>query len=391
MPMRHAAQAARVSRAFLSSWRCHPNLAFSKETLGLNENACVNVKKSKYFASTVRHIMKNHSGIGVKTFRLDSRRTPMYNFPCSLLSDGGGESLRYLHLAGCNFHPTVRFGCLRSLTRLQLCAVCIAGDELECLLSSAFALERLALKHCSGIICLKIPCLQKLNHLEVLTCIGLHVVESKAPNLSSFCLAGDLDMELSILGTSRIRKYERFCSGTVFYARTELPSSMPNLETLTICSETETVDTPMVHSRFLHLKCLTIILGGQTYDVFSLVSFLYASPCLETFILNRISLLEDPPILRNVSEHHHSKLKQVEMIRFSSVKSLVELTCHILDSATCTVNKCGKCFPIRRDALVEAQRALLAIQTYIKPKVPSTIQLNILEPCSRCHVVEMSL
>lgn len=271
--MRHAAQAARVSRAFLSSWRCHPNLAFSKETLGLNENACVNVKKSKYFASTVRHIMKNHSGIGVKTFRLDdsflyntykfrhvdlenwlqiaikpgieeldlslSRRTPMYNFPCSLLSDGGGESLRYLHLAGCNFHPTVRFGCLRSLTRLQLCAVCIAGDELECLLSSAFALERLALKHCSGIICLKIPCLQKLNHLEVLTCIGLHVVESKAPNLSSFCLAGDLDMELSILGTSRIRKYERFCSGAVFYARTELPSSMPNLETLTICSETE--------------------------------------------------------------------------------------------------------------------------------------------------------
>ncbi|RLN29869.1 hypothetical protein C2845_PM05G07370 [Panicum miliaceum] len=221
--------------------------------------------------------------------------------------------------------------------------------------------------------------------------------------------ACDLNVQLSLLGTSRIKKYERFCSGTVLYARTEVPSSMPNLETLTISSEAETVNTPMAPSKFLHLKFLTILLGGQTYDVFSLVSFLCASPSLETFILNvrlelmeRISLVEDPSNLRKMSEYSHNKLKHVQMINFSSVKTLVELTCHILDSSTsleclildtthsaprCSVNKLGKCLPLRRDALVEAHRALLAIQTYIKPKVPSTVELNVLEPCSRCHAV----
>jgi hypothetical protein len=37
MPMRDAAQVACVSKAFVRSWRCHPNLHFSKETLGLNK------------------------------------------------------------------------------------------------------------------------------------------------------------------------------------------------------------------------------------------------------------------------------------------------------------------------------------------------------------------
>ncbi|CAL5020652.1 unnamed protein product [Urochloa decumbens] len=443
MPMRDAAQTACVSRAFLGFWRCRPNLVFSEETLGLTENACIYDKSSRDFASTVCHILKNHSGVGVKTFKLEvtsvynrqeiclvdlknwlqivikpgiqeldlslTRRIAMFNFPCSLLSDTIGDSLRHLHLASCNFHPTVSLGCLRSLTRLELCAVCIDGDELECLLSGSFALERLELKLCTGIICLKIPCLQQLSHLEVLTCTGLHAVESKAPNLSSFRFAGDLIVQLSLLGTSRIKKYERFCSGTVLYARTEVPSNMPNLETLTIFSEAETVNTPMVPSKFLHLKFLTIVLGGQTYDIFSLVSFLCASPSLETFILNvrpgrmeRISLLEDPSNLRKMSEHSHNKLKRVQMINFSHVKTLVELTCHILDSTTslecltldvthgaprCSVNKCGKCLPMRREALAEAHRALLAIQTYINPKVPSTVEFNVLEPCSRCHTV----
>ncbi|OEL36441.1 hypothetical protein BAE44_0002539 [Dichanthelium oligosanthes] len=184
---------------------------------------------------------------------------------------------------------------------------------------------------------------------------------------------------------------------------------MPNLETLTIYSEAETVNTSMVPSKFLHLKFLTIVLGGPTYDIFSLVSFLYASPFLESFILNvrskcmeRVSLVEDPSSLRKMMEYRHNKLKRVQMINFSSVKSLVELTCHILDSTTslvcltldtthgaprCSVNKSGKCLPIRRVALAEAHRALLAIRTYTKPKVPSTVKLNVLEPCSRCHAV----
>lgn len=99
-------------------------------------------------------------------------------------------------------------------------------------------------------------------------------------------------------------------------------------------------------------------------------------------------------------EHLYDKLKVVEIINFSSAKSLIELTCHILQStrslerltldttqgsARCSVSKSGKCLLLRKDALVEAGRALLAVQTYIKPNVPPAVELNAVEPCRRCH------
>jgi hypothetical protein len=36
--MREAARAAHASRAFLHFWRCHPNLIFNKDTIGLKKN-----------------------------------------------------------------------------------------------------------------------------------------------------------------------------------------------------------------------------------------------------------------------------------------------------------------------------------------------------------------
>jgi hypothetical protein len=171
------------------------------------------------------------------------------------------------------------------------------------------------------------------------------------------------------------------------------------------------VNTPMVPSKFYHLKYLSIALGGQTYDYLSLVSFFDASPFLETFILNalrerteRATIFGDPSGLRMMPEHRHDKLKCVKIINFSSVKTLVELTCHIVESATalecltldttsgsprCSVNRLGKCFLMRRETLMEAHRALKAVQTYIELKVPSKVELNVLEPCSRCHALDL--
>lgn len=48
------------------------------------------------------------------------------------------------------------------------------------------------------------------------------------------------------------------------------------------------VTTPMAAAKFINLKHLEIYLGGdlsEGYDFLSLVSFLDASPVLETFIL----------------------------------------------------------------------------------------------------------
>lgn len=274
MPMQYAARVACVSQAFLRSWRHHPDLTFTEETLGLKKKAWRKDERAKYFTSKVDRILRNHSGIGVKKLKLQasslynlkeschfghldnwlqsaikpgieelnlclSVTNANYNFPCSVLSDGTADSLRYLHLASCNFHPTVSLGCLRSLTRLQLSMVRVTGDELRYLLSRSFVLEQLELSYCSEIICLKIPCLHQLSYLEVLSCKRLQVIVSKALNLSGFRFAGDRPVQLSLGDTSQIRKLDWFCSDALFYACTEFPSSMPNLENLTIYSRTE--------------------------------------------------------------------------------------------------------------------------------------------------------
>ncbi|KAK3134403.1 hypothetical protein QOZ80_6AG0548650 [Eleusine coracana subsp. coracana] len=75
MSMRDAACAASVSRGFLRSWRFYPNLIFDTETLGINGDHHNIDEITSDFICRIDHIMLNHAGRGVKTFRL---RT----FPC---------------------------------------------------------------------------------------------------------------------------------------------------------------------------------------------------------------------------------------------------------------------------------------------------------------------
>lgn len=145
-----------------------------------------------------------------------------------------------------------------------------------------------------------------------------------------------------------------------------------------------------------------------------MVSFLVASPCLETFIfevqqpdMKHDSIIGDSSHLRKLSEHCHDNLKSVTITGFCSAKSLVELTCHIVEKASslecltldttygcyssngCSVDKPGMCIPMGMEIIKEAHRALLAIRTYIEGIIPSRVKLNVSAPCSRCHAVEL--
>uniref|UniRef100_A0A0E0DF86 Uncharacterized protein n=1 Tax=Oryza meridionalis TaxID=40149 RepID=A0A0E0DF86_9ORYZ len=420
MSMREAARAACVSRAFLHSWRCHPNLIFNKDTIGLKRNAF-----GENFHGKIGRILRNHSGISLKTFQLDysgmcgfdgtsyldswlqialkpeieeltlflPETNKQYSFPCSLLSDGVRDSLRYIKLRCCALHPTPELGPLRSLSNLHLLYVSITWAELECLLSNSLALEHLELNHCKGIICLKIPCtLQQLSSLNVVECSGLKVIESKAPNLSSLFVRGSR-VNFSLVETLQIKKLDMGCA--ICDARAKLPSIMPNLETLVIESGHEMVDAPMLPTKFLYLKHLTIhMITGSTisrpYDYFSLVT--------QVRMVHE-SIFTDSQ-LRHIPGHRHGHLKSVKITGFSSAKSLVELTCYILNNAVslecltldtiygsrCDQDKYRRCFPMIDGVLTEAPRGLAAIRTYIEDKVPSTVNLTVLEPCSRCHV-----
>uniref|UniRef100_I1QQ86 At1g61320/AtMIF1 LRR domain-containing protein n=1 Tax=Oryza glaberrima TaxID=4538 RepID=I1QQ86_ORYGL len=357
MSFKDAARAACVSRAFHHSWRCHPNLI-----------CCIGILGSD-FINKFDRIMKNHSGIGIKSVKFqynsfyNTRRstsishhfdswhqiaiTPWieeltislslssfnmeYSFPCSLLADGRASSMRHLYLGNCGFHPTINLD-LRNLTRLHL-----------------------------------INC---LSHLEVFDCRILQVVENKAPNLCSFDFGGR-----------------------------------------------QMVDTPILPSKFLHLKCLTIdhtiISSSPAYNYLYLVYFLDACPSLETFLLGisqthmeHDSIIGDSSHMRQMPGHRHDNLRSVEITGFYSAKSLIELTCYILDNTvalkyltldttrgffSCSTGEHDRCFPMDKIMITEANRAVLAIQTYIERKVPSTVKLNVVKPCSRCHAVESYL
>lgn len=311
MPLRDAARAACLSRSFRCSWKRHPNLILSRETLGLDVH--VHEKETaRDFRIKIDHILRNHSGTGVR--KLNLRMVPNYNakdrhyidrwlqiavtpaieeltltlsinsdkykFPCTLLSNGMGDSLRYLYLSDCSFHPTPGLCCLRSLTKLELFMARITGDELWSLLSSSSALERLSLKYCSKVSCLKIPChLQRLSHVEVDECSKLRVIESKAPNLSRFHFIGKLKVQISLGETLQVKNLHMNCTKFGCDTRAKLACSMLSREV---------INSPNVYSKFLELKSVNIELGelpfGRSFDCSSLVSLFGASLSLETFI-----------------------------------------------------------------------------------------------------------
>jgi hypothetical protein len=281
LPLKDAARAACVSHAIQSGWSCHPSLTFSRETMGFSENTRRQGKVTRHYNSRVGNILQKHSGVGVKTLNLEFYGpynantsycldswlqiavTPgieeltlllssnivelpnldsdqfsykaNYNFPCTILSDGIRNSIRELDIVGSAFRPTEGIGRMGNLKILSLCFVHITGDELGFLLSNSFSLELLELSCCSEIIFIKIPSLQRLSSLKVSQCCMLQVIESKAPNVSSFDFDGE-QVQLFLGEALQVKKIDISHSGVLLYARTMLPSSTPNLETLIIHS-----------------------------------------------------------------------------------------------------------------------------------------------------------
>ncbi|VAI34032.1 hypothetical protein VPH35_091014 [Triticum aestivum] len=447
LPMQDAARTACVSHAFKRSWRCYPNLAFNAKALGMDERSCGEDEIVRNFTSRVDNILKNHSCIAIKTLeivfryyddkvcnldgwlqtaitpgieeltvQLSTKSRKHYNFPWSLLANENGKLIQYLKLSCCAFSPTVGL-CLKSLSRLELFDVNITRDQMGSLLHNFFALQRMQLKNCNNITCLKMPFhLQQLKYLEVLHCSSLKVIEIEAPNLSNFQFMGLCQVQLSLGVALQFKKFDMSFPGVVSYACTNLLSNLQYVEALSLCSRHEIIDTPVLPSKFLHLKHLSVDLNAMTfpptYDYCSLISLFDASPSLETLVLNVLqrkmlheSIVGDTSNLRQIPGHRHDRLKTVKIIGFSSAKSVVELTCHIIENTaslqcltldtttghpwhSCLTNYSGKCLHLRVDFLVEVGKGLLAIKTYVEPKVPSRVKLNVVEPCRRCHDLE---
>ncbi|OEL31679.1 hypothetical protein BAE44_0007301, partial [Dichanthelium oligosanthes] len=221
-----------------------------------------------------------------------------YNFPCSLLSNEIGGTLQSLRLVSCAFHPRTTLGCCKSLTSLFL----------------------------------RVPCvLQHLNHFHVTECKKLKVIEINASKLSNFVCGENLPQISLGAEVKHITMMGRQ-PNTMCYARAKLPYFMPAVERLIVESHCEKVKTPMMSSKFLRLKYLDIYLPDfQLYrnDYFCLVSFLDASPALETFV--------------QIPECSHHNLKNVMITSFTSAKSLIELRRHCSECIGTRVHDTGHC------------------------------------------------
>ncbi|CAN6250416.1 unnamed protein product [Urochloa humidicola] len=460
MSLRDSARSACVSGTFLRSWRCRPILTFNEETLGFKQKEGQKSDIAKAFTSRVDCILKNHLGTGVKileivildyykvnachlnswlksaispgieevTILLSSKYGPEYIFPCSIFLDGCGNYIRYLHLSYCTLQPTVGFDYLKSLTKLHLYGVRITGDELGCLISNSFPLEELELRCCQELFCLKIPFwLERFSCLRVEECNKLQVIESTAPNLSTVKFFGE-PVQLIFGESSQVKNLKleySFEPNAVNYAITKLPSIVPHLETLTLYSTCERVNAPIVADKFLHLKHLDICIDDDdepvavVYDYLSLVSFLDASPALESFSLSvnpddmkHDSVFGETSSIRQIPRHRHDRLKKVQVNGFFSAKSMFELICHIIEIATsleslmldciydedmgggtvrCSASKFGKCKRRSKGKVLEAHKALSVINKYIVGRIPSAVKLSVGEPCSRCHAIDVEL
>nr|XP_051190868.1 uncharacterized protein LOC127304209 [Lolium perenne] len=222
------------------------------------------------------------------------------------------------------------------------------------------SLESLILKQCEDIICLEIPCqLLRLRWLKVFDCLSLQLIEIKAPNISIFDFTGD-ETQLSLGESLQLKNLTLNRRCAINYAIDTLASSVQNLEALTLRSSREVP----VQSK---------------YD----------------FIAG------DPSTLRQMLGRHHNKLKTVIIIGFCRQKSLVELTRHILQSATSlksltliTIDpkyqfyghtSISKCPTLDKEYIRDVWESIWAIKTYIEGGVPSTVKFKVYEPCRQCH------
>ncbi|VAH27737.1 uncharacterized protein LOC119359128 [Triticum dicoccoides] len=344
----------------------------------------------KEFSARVDHIMHNHVGTGVQTFRLvppygfyinpavldrwfqaviapgisefglylDMGDEGLgYNFPCSLLSSSnrGCSTIASFSIAGCGLHSLDRVGCLISLCVVHLHRMRVTGEQLICFLSASPGLQQLQLSYCNDVVCLKIPhSLWRLKLLLVRNCNSLQTIGCDAPQLKSFGY-DELPTTQICLGDSsplvrdmRMSGMDDEPTGMLCYATTKLPSVAPNISSLVLSSCFE-IATPMKKlNKFRRLKYLEIQLHTPRrcpdFDFYSLVSILNACPVLATFIL-RLEMRDaddaipgDPHGDSSQWKTHmrgqgHRKLKNVLVRGFPSAKGLVELTSHILETA----------------------------------------------------------
>ncbi|KAL6659687.1 hypothetical protein ACP70R_002516 [Stipagrostis hirtigluma subsp. patula] len=322
LPMQDAARAACVSRALLLTWRYYPELTFSNKTLGLNEqHTCIRGQMATDIIRKIDGVLQNRAGVWVK--RLNFELQFFHNVQACYIDhwlDAATPGIEELTL------ELPRDEKVKYRFPLHFSWVHITTEESWLFLSNSLALEHLELLHCDDIACLKIPCtLQLLNFLRVSRCNMLQMIDSDAPNVSTFHYEGPI-IPFS-LGCSAQLKDVNISIYPWFnlfdHARTKLPTIAPNIETLVLLSADEigvfSHLSSLPDEKFLHLKCLELVIVGPR--------------TVEESAVQKSHLVIDPSELMQLPGHRHEHLKHVTITGFCPVVRLMELIFYILANA----------------------------------------------------------
>uniref|UniRef100_K4AKF6 At1g61320/AtMIF1 LRR domain-containing protein n=1 Tax=Setaria italica TaxID=4555 RepID=K4AKF6_SETIT len=242
------------------------------------------------------------------------------------------------------------FGLPIGVKRLKLdvrcCAEVITADHLDIWLQATIR---------SGILDISVELPQHLMLDYNPACSLLSCAASSLQSISLFSCAFHRTLRSGCL-----KSLKSVCLNLVHTTGEEIRclfSSAISLEyiDLTNCNETTFLSIPshlqelMLPGKFLHLKGLKIYFCGsgfESYGYFSLVSFLETCPTLETFFLSvrAYDLARQDTIpqdfnadslhIRRIPEFHHASLKKVSINQFFSSKSLIELTCQIVENTS---------------------------------------------------------
>ncbi|CAN6271475.1 unnamed protein product [Urochloa humidicola] len=269
-----------------------------------------------------------------------------YSFPFQLFNADNGSHLQSMRLGSVSLKQPSHINVIINLKRLELVDVNVTNDELKLMLFNCNVLEFFGISSCVMLTSLHTPHpLNQLKHLKVSHCPLLQVIELNF-GLETLEYEGTM-IPLgppSTLINLCIKSLDiRSCIGYIF---TELPSTLPHLEKLTLrCPELKRPTLPSKPIKFLYLRHLRLELNfvslrKRRTDVLDLASVLEVAPFMEHLEVHMWMDYKPERYckshggLRSLPPHPHSHLKLVDITGFYGQKDQLELALHLLRVST---------------------------------------------------------
>uniref|UniRef100_A0A0E0AG30 F-box domain-containing protein n=1 Tax=Oryza glumipatula TaxID=40148 RepID=A0A0E0AG30_9ORYZ len=385
LPLREAARTSILSSQWNRTWCSHTNLNLSYRSIMsrryIESDITPEGRKlnAEEFIRRVDAILQQHNGGGVEkievigllenenayhingwvNFAIKSKTKQLvldfrsfhwpidepYNFAFQIFDAANMENLQSLKLGSISLKPPADFKGFQNLKRLKLLDVGITDEDLQLLLSDCNCLEFLGIYCCKLITSLRTTHLStQLKHLYVYECPCLKEIELNS-GLTTLEYIGPLiplaPPGIYVLTNLRIKSWD--ISDSLQYIFTELPSTLPRLEMLTLqCRELERITLPDKPIKFIYLKHLRLELafsGPRKWDadILDFACILEAAPLMEKLEFHMWMNCRDHlryrkahGKLRTLPPCPHYHLKEVNIAGFYGQKDQLELAHHIL-------------------------------------------------------------